>query len=147
MRPFRAICADGLALPLSLFRVPAGFPSPAEDYLEPSLDLGAFLVKRPKATFFMKVDGNSMRDAGINDGDLLVIDRAAGVGDRAVVVARVGGEFTVKRLRIIDGRVWLYPENEDYEPVEITEGDDFEVWGRVTFSITSHLEGGVLRPR
>ncbi|MEP7338571.1 MAG: translesion error-prone DNA polymerase V autoproteolytic subunit [Acidobacteriota bacterium] len=125
-----------------LASVPAGFPSPAADYLEESLDIGAHLVKRPKTTFFMRVDGDSMIDAGINDGDLLVIDRAERCGDGSIIVARIGDGFTVKRLRIIAGQAWLYPEHESYQPIAITEGDDFEVWGRVTHSITSHGKPG-----
>ena len=133
---------DVLELPFILALVPAGFPSPAEDYLEESLDIGAYLVKRKKTTFFMRVDGDSMEGAGINDGDLLVIDRAERCGDGSIVMARIGDSFTVKRLRIIDGQAWLYPENEAYQPTPITEGDDFEVWGRVTHSITSHGKPG-----
>lgn len=142
MLPFRAICADGLTLPLSLFRIPAGFPSPAEDYLEESLDIGAYLVKRKKTTFFMRVDGDSMTGAGIHSGDLLVIDRAENAGDGSIIVARIGDSFTVKRLRMIDGQVWLYPDNEAFDPVPITEGDDFEIWGRVMHSITGHGKAG-----
>jgi DNA polymerase V len=123
-------------LPLALARVPAGFPSPAEDYLEQSLDISRYLVKRPKTTFFMRVEGNSMTGAGINDGDLLVIDRAESAWDKSIVVARIGEEFCVKQLRIIKGRFWLYPANDDYEPVEISDGDDAEVWGVVTHAIT-----------
>lgn len=124
------------ALPLFLTRIPAGFPSPAEDYLEESLDIGRYLVKRPKTTFFMRVEGDSMIGAGINDGDLIVIDRAEPARDKSIVVARVNDEFVVKRLRIIHGKVWLYPENPAYQPIEITEGDDAEVWGVVTHAIT-----------
>jgi len=136
MLPLRAICAEGLSLPSALFRVPAGFPSPAEDYLEHSLDLGAYLVRHPKATFFMRCEGASMTGAGINDGDLLVIDRAEQARDKSIVVARINEDFCVKRLRLIDGKVWLYPENPEFEPIEIYEGDDAEVWGVVTHAIT-----------
>jgi DNA polymerase V len=126
-----------LELPLSIARVPAGFPSPAEDYLENSLDIAKYLVKRPKATFFMKVVGDSMVGVGINDGDLIVIDRADQVKDGSIVVARLNDEFVVKRFRVINGCPWLYPANDQYEPIEITEGADFEIWGCVTFAITS----------
>jgi DNA polymerase V len=126
-----------LELPFSIARVPAGFPSPAEDYLENSLDIARYLVKRPKATFFMRVAGDSMVGAGIHDGDLIVIDRAHEVKDGSIVVARLNDEFVVKRFRMIDGRPWLYPANDQYEPIEITEGAEFEIWGCVTFAITS----------
>jgi DNA polymerase V len=125
-----------LELPMALSRIKAGFPSPADDYLEDRLDIRRYLVKRPSTTFFMRVTGDSMRDAGINDGDLLVIDRAEPARDRSVVVARINDEFCVKELRIVDGRYWLYPANAKYEPVEIKEDDEAEIWGTVTHSIT-----------
>jgi DNA polymerase V len=128
---------DALELPFSLACVPAGFPSPAEDYLENSLDIAKYLVKRPKATFFMRAAGDSMVGAGIHDGDMIVIDRADQVKDGSIVVARLNDEFVVKRFRLIDGRPWLYPANEAYEPIEVTEDTDFEIWGRVTFAITT----------
>jgi DNA polymerase V len=128
---------ETLELPLAAARVPAGFPSPAEDYLENSLDIAKYLVKRPKATFFMKVVGDSMVGVGINDGDLIVIGRADQVKDGSIVVARLNDEFVVKRFRVINERPWLYPANDQYEPIEITEGADFEIWGCVTFAITS----------
>jgi DNA polymerase V len=127
-------CSD--ELPLALARIPAGFPSPAEDYLEQSLDIARYLVKRPKTTFFMRVEGDSMIGAGINDGDLLVIDRAETARDKSIVVARTGEEFCVKQLRVIQGRYWLYPANSKYQPIEIGDGDDAEVWGVVTHAIT-----------
>ena len=126
-----------LELPFSLACVPAGFPSPAEDYLENSLDIAKYLVRRPKATFFMRVAGDSMVGDGINDGDLIVIDRAETVRDGHVVVARLDDQFTIKRFRLIDGRPWLYSANEEYEPLEVTEDTDFEIWGRVMFAITT----------
>src|SRR5262249_3385285 len=126
-----------LELPFAAACVPAGFPSPAEDYLENALDISEYLVKRPKATYFMRVIGDSMLGAGIHDGDLLVIDRAETVRDGRVVVARLDDQFTIKRFRLIDGRPWLYSANEAYEPIQITEDTDFEIWGCVTFAITS----------
>lgn len=136
--PTKVIVGRSVELPLFLARLPAGFPSPAEDHLEQALDISDYLIKRKKTTFFMAVVGDSMIGAGIHDGDLLVIDRAERAGDRAIVVARINDEFCVKRLRIIEGRPWLYSENDAYEPVAITEAMDFEIWGRVTHSITSH---------
>lgn len=141
----RAADLNSFALPLALVRIPAGFPSPADDYLEQDLDIGAYLVKRKGTTFFMRVLGDSMEDVGIHDGDLLVIDRAERVYDGAIVVARIADDFCVKRLRVIGGRLWLYPENGKYEPFEVTEGMDFEIWGRVTFSITPHCPAGSSR--
>jgi DNA polymerase V len=123
-------------LPLVFARVPAGFPSPAEHYLEESLDIGRYLVKRPSTTFFMRCEGDSMIGVGINDGDLLVIDRAEPAYDKSIVVARIEEEFCVKQLCLIKGQCWLYPANQNYQPIQITEADDAEVWGVVTHAIT-----------
>ncbi len=118
--------------PLMCERVRAGFPSPAENYIEDQLDLNRYCVKNPPATFFVRVDGDSMTGAGINCGDLLVVDRSLTAGNGDVVVAIVDGEFTLKRLVLRDGRVFLRPENPRYRPLEITEDMEFQVWGRVT---------------
>jgi DNA polymerase V len=141
IRVFTPAELTGCELPLALVRVPAGFPSPAEDYLQERLDIGRYLVKRPKTTFFMRVEGDSMIEAGVNDGDLLVIDRAEPARDKSIVVARINEEFCCKRLRMIKGKVWLYPENPAYQPIEIAEGDDAEVWGVVMHSITEVNNG------
>lgn len=121
--------------PLLAFRVPAGFPSPADDYMEGRIDLNEHLIRHPAATFFVRVSGDSMTGAGIYDGDLLIVDRAAEVTSGCVVVARVHDEFTLKRVRKEGTRLWLVPENEKYQPIEITDGSDFEVWGRVISSV------------
>lgn len=107
-----------------------------EEYLQESLDIGKYLVKKPKTTFFMRVVGESTINAGINSGDLLVIDRAEQARDKSVVVARIGSEFTVKQLRIEAGKYWLYPANDNYDAIEINEGEDFEIFGVVTHAIT-----------
>lgn len=125
--------------PLILCRVPAGFPSPAEDYVEGRIDLNRDLIKHPLSTFYIRVSGDSMVGAGIMPGSLLVVDRAVEANDGHVVVARINDELCVKRLRICDdGRVWLLSENERYRPIEIREGMEFEVWGRVLYSIAAH---------
>lgn len=118
--------------PLFLSKVPAGFPSPADDYLEGKLDLNEHLIKHKAATFFVRVTGDSMLGAGIHDGDLLIVDRALEAQDKSVVVAVVNGEFTVKRIKKEHGRVWLMPENKNYQPLEMQEGSELEVWGVVT---------------
>ncbi len=125
------------ARPLFLVSVSAGFPSPAEDYIEGRLDLNRHLIKHPVATFYVRVAGDSMIDAGIHAGSLLVVDRAVAVDDSDIIIARVYDELCVKRLRIMDGKVWLMPENAAYEPIEVTEEMDFEVWGRVMHVILS----------
>ncbi|HZS04803.1 MAG TPA: translesion error-prone DNA polymerase V autoproteolytic subunit [Blastocatellia bacterium] len=123
-----------LSRPLFLSRVPAGWPSPSEHYAE-RLDLNSHLMKHPTATFFARVEGDSMIGAGIHDGDLLVVDKAEEAGDGHVVVARIDDEICIKRLRIIDGGVWLYSENPEYLPIEITAEMEFQVWGRVMYVI------------
>ena len=127
-----------LSRPLIAWRVPAGFPSPAEDYVEGSIDLSRDLVKHPLATFYVRVEGDSMVGAGIQPGALLVVDRAAEVHEGHVIVARIGDELTVKRFCVEGGRILLKPDNPEYEPIEVTEGVDFEVWGRVIYSIHRH---------
>ncbi len=122
--------------PCPLFLVPvcAGFPSPADDYLEAKLDLNQHLIKHEAATFFVKVKGDSMIGAGIHCGDLLVVDRALEPTDNRVVIAIVSGELTVKRLSKQGGKLALVPDN-NYPPIEITAVSDFEVWGVVTHVI------------
>ena len=118
--------------PLFLVPVSAGFPSPADDYIENSLDLNKHLIKHPAATFFVRVKGDSMIDAGIHSGDILIIDRSLDATDKKVVIAVIDGEFTVKRVRIIDKKIYLLPENSDFSSTEIIESMDFTIWGVVT---------------
>jgi DNA polymerase V len=128
-------CDTPLQLPLMAWTVKAGFPSPADDYLENSIDLNAHLIHHPAATFLVRVSGDSMTGAGIQQGDLLIVDRSAEVTSGCIVVARVHDEFTLKRVRKEGSRVFLVPENPRYPTLEITEGSDFEIWGRVTSSV------------
>ena len=121
-----------VARPLFLSRVPAGFPSPAEDYVECGLDLNEHLIAHREATFFVRVKGHSMTGAGIRDGDLLVVDRALEAGDGDIVVAVVDGELTVKRLWRRGGRVRLLAENPAFAPIELKDGQELAVWGVVT---------------
>ena len=131
--PFQA--RTSLRIPLVSAKVEAGFPSPADDHLERSLDLNEHLVKNPAATFFVRVKGDSMRDAGISSGDILVVDRSVSPEDGQVVVAMLDGDFTVKRLRKRMGRVCLVAENNAYPPIEVGEDQELVVWGVVTFVI------------
>ena len=124
-----------LSVPLAGSCVAAGFPSPADDYAEQPLDLSAYLVKNPAATMLVRARGASMRDAGINDGDLLVVDRSVEATDGRVVIAVVDGEFTVKRLRRRGGNVWLAAANEKFKDIPVS-GDDM-IWGVVVHSIHS----------
>lgn len=120
------------ARPLFLASVSAGFPSPAEDYIEGRLDLNRHLIKHPAATFFVRVAGDSMIGAGIHPGDILVVDRALEPQDSNVVIAVIDGELTVKRISQRHGKLFLVPDNQAYEPLEILEEMEFEVWGVVT---------------
>ena len=122
-------------LPLFLEPVEAGFPSPARDHLEKKLDLNDLLIQHPAATFFVRALGHSMKDAGIHDGDLLIVDRAVKPDDGKVVIAVINGEFTVKRIRILKGRLLLMPENPAFAPIEVDADADFQVWGVVTYVI------------
>lgn len=112
---------------LLVVRTPAGFPSPAQDDMEEPIDLGAWLVERPAASYVMRVDGHSMEGAGINDGDLIVVSRAEQPAPGRIVVALVHGERTLKRLKRIDGRLWLVPEADGYPHTLIDEY--VEIWG------------------
>lgn len=123
------------SLPLLLQHVSAGFPSPADDYSDQALDLNELLIKHPSATFFMRVEGDSMKNAGINSGDTLIVDRAAQVKNNSIVVAHINGELTVKRIKKVNNILYLVPENSQYKPITITEEMDFEIWGVVTFVI------------
>jgi DNA polymerase V len=120
-------------LPLFLANVPAGFPSPADDYIDRKLDLNEYLVKHPSATFFVRVEGESMINAGIHCGDILIVDRALQATDKKIVIANVNGELTVKRIRKIKNKLFLAAENPDFEPIEVKGGEQFEVWGVVTY--------------
>ena len=124
-----------LVLPLFEGRIPAGFPSPAEDYAEVPLDLNEFLIQNKAATFLMRVDGDSMKDAGILDGDLLVVDRAAKPGSGSVVVVAVNGEYTVKRLRRTAEGVWLDPANARFQPMRVATDEELHIFGVVKHAI------------
>jgi len=120
-----------LHLPLMLMRVSAGFPSPADDYIELHIDLNKHLVPKPHATFFVKVQGNSMEGARIKDGDLLIIARYERPRPGKVIIGFLNGEFTVKRLGEWKGQLCLLAENPAYQPIILREDMDFEVWGVV----------------
>lgn len=115
--------------PLFESTIAAGFPSPAESYVERNLNLHDHLVRKPAATFFVRVSGHSMINVGIYNGDLLIVDRSVEPRHRSIVVAVVNGEFTLKRLIKRNGRVFLSPENPECFEIEITEGMQFEIWG------------------
>ena len=121
-----------LKLPIYTEGVSAGFPSPADDFVGYSLDLNELLIKHPLSTFLVTVSGNSMTNAGIHSGDILVVDKAGEPTDGKIVIAVIDGEFTVKRLRIIQGVPCLMPENPDYPVIQMKESMELMIWGVVT---------------
>lgn len=129
------LASTALILPLAGDKVCAGFPSPAEDFAVKRIDLTEILVTHPQATFLLRVSGESMKDAGIFDGDMLVVDKAIKPRHGHVVVAVVDGEFTVKYLYHRSGRVKLRPANVTFPDITPTDGQTIEVWGVVTCSI------------
>ena len=118
--------------PLFTCGVSAGFPSPADEHIDRKLDLNELLIQHPVATFFVRVAGDSMKDAGINHGDILVVDRSLEAASGKIIIAIVNGELTVKRFVQSHTSCQLVAANSDYPPVEITEDTDFSVWGVVT---------------
>ena len=123
------------AIPLFSHKVIAGFPSPADDYVEKHLDLNEQLIRNQNATFMLKVQGDSMQNAGITDGDILIVDRSQSAQSGKVVIAAVNGELTVKRLQINHQGTFLLAENPDYPPIQIHEETEMVIWGVVTSCI------------
>lgn len=117
--------------------ISAGFPSPAEDFIESPLSLDEKFIKNKEATFFAYVEGNSMKNAGIENGDLLIIDRSINPKDGHIAVCYLEGEFTLKRLSIKNREILLVPENEDYPVIEIKPGDELTIWGVVRSVVKS----------
>jgi DNA polymerase V len=115
--------------------ISAGFPSPANDYIENSIDLNRELIKNPEATFYGRVKGMSMKDAGIEEGDVLIVDKSITPADGMIAVCFIDGEFTLKRIRVGKKMITLLPANDQYKPVYVTEENDFSIWGIVTYVI------------
>lgn len=124
-----------LKLPLFTSRIKAGFPSPADDYIEKNLDLNEFLIKHPSSTFFVRVEGESMKDAGINSGDILIVDKSLEPKNNRIVIAAINGELTVKRIMKKHDKLYLIPENDNFTPIEINKNAEFNIWGVVTYVI------------
>lgn len=121
--------------PIFLALVEAGFPSPADDWIEDALDLNKLLIKKPTATYFLRVKGDSMIGAGIHEHDLLIVDRSISPAHNDVVIASVLGDLTVKRLHREQDAVRLVPDNPGYDPIEVTQEMDLRIWGVVTYSL------------
>ena len=126
-----------MLIPLTSSTVNAGFPSPAQDYIECQLDISKKIIKNPSSTFLVRAKGNSMIEKGIQDGDILVVDKSLEAKNNSVVIAYIDGEFTVKRFVKKKDKVILYPANDEYKPIEVTSENDFLVWGVVTYVLHS----------
>ena len=127
--------SSSLPIPYADEGIRAGFPSPAQDYMEQAIYLNKELIKHPASTFFGRVVGDSMRDEGIEEGDILVIDKSLELQDDDLAVCFIDGDFTVKRVRIEPNAVWLIPANPKYSLIKVTKENEFIVWGIVTYTI------------
>ncbi len=135
---FRPDTASRMSLPFVEMGVQAGFPSPAQDYMSESIDLNHELIRHPASTFYARVEGNSMIDEGIEPGDILVVDRSIEPADGDLAVCCLDGDFTLKRIKLRQGQIWLIPSNEAFDPILVTPTCRFEVWGVVTYTIKKH---------
>ena len=138
---YSADLSKELALTFADGGIRAGFPSPAQDLMCDSIDLNRELVRHPATTFYARAVGDSMKGCGIDDGDLLVIDKSIEPREGDIVVAFIDGEFTLKKVKLEpDGScLWLMPANEDYPPIKVTEDNHFIVWGVLTYNIKRQL--------
>jgi DNA polymerase V len=134
---YRAEADLALEIPYFSAGISAGFPSPALDFEDLKIDLNKHLIRNPSATFFGKVKGQSLKNAGIEDGDLMVIDRSVTPKNNKIAVVFLDGEFTAKRIERRGAELWLMPENDDYQPIRVGADSQFEVWGVVTHVIKS----------
>ncbi|MFB6305731.1 MAG: LexA family protein [Flavobacteriales bacterium] len=132
---YTADTSSSLGIPYFEEGVRAGFPSPAEDHMDLKLDLNKELVKNPNATFYARVKGSSMTDAGVEDGDVLIVDRSLEPQNGKMAVCYIDGEFTLKRIKKEGETIELVPENKQYKSIKVSEDDDFIVWGIVTYVI------------
>ncbi len=129
---FRPKSISTMHLPFVEQGISAGFPSPADDFLDLSIDLNKEFVKHPSTTFYGRVRGDSMIDAGLNDGDLLIIDKSLTPENGKIAVCFIDGEFTVKRIKVSNNTIFLIAENQKYKPIEVNEDQEFLIWGIVT---------------
>jgi DNA polymerase V len=134
---YRPDFESDLRIPFIKEGVSAGFPSPATDFLGNDIDLNKELCKNPLATFYIKVKGNSMINAGISDKDILIVDRSLEPQNNKIAVCFIDGEFTVKRIKKEDDCLYLIPENTNYQPIKVTEENELVIWGMVTYVIKS----------
>jgi len=135
---YTPLTEGGLKQPIIEGGISAGFPSPAEDFTEVSIDLNLELLKNPSSTFFCRVSGDSMQDIGIADGDLLIVDKSLEPKDDKIAVCFIDGEFTLKKIKLDKDCCWLIPANKNYKPIKVTSENEFIVWGVVTYAIKSY---------
>jgi DNA polymerase V len=135
---YSAATSSELALPLVDGGIAAGFPSPAQDYIDLKIDLNKELIANPSSTFYGRVKGSSMQDAGIVDGDILVIDKSLDPQNGDTAICFIDGEFTLKYIKIEPDAVYLIPANSNFKPIKVTEENNFCIWGVVTYSIKNH---------
>jgi len=134
---YSAMTDTELLIPMAAEGISAGFPSPAQDFLDGSIDLNKELIRNPSSTFYGRVKGDSMKDLGIHEGDLLVIDKSLEPCNGKIAVCYIDGEFTMKRIKIENDCCWLIPANDAYKPIKVTEENDFLIWGVVVHVIKS----------
>jgi DNA polymerase V len=134
---YSALTETELEIPMVPGGISAGFPSPALDFIDLSIDLNKHLIKHPSATFYGRVKGESMKDAGIFDNDLLIIDKSLEPVNGKIAVCYIDGEFTLKRIKLENKEVWLMPANTEYKPIKIEEYNNLIIWGIVTHVIKS----------
>ena len=127
-----------LPLPYADQGIRAGFPSPAQDYMDLSIDLNRELIRNPSSTFYGRVKGDSMQDAGVSEGDVLVIDKSLEPQDGDMAVCFLDGEFTLKFIQLEKDVIWLIPANESYDPIRVTAENEFLIWGIVTYTIKNN---------
>lgn len=135
---YTANTSSTISLPFIEGGIAAGFPSPAQDYIDLNIDLNKELISNPSSTFYARVKGTSMQDAGIMDGDILVIDKSLEPKDGDTAVCFIDGEFTLKYIKFETDVIYLVPANPEFEPIKVTEDNNFCIWGIVTYSIKSH---------
>lgn len=138
VRIFSADTSSSVPLPYANDGIQAGFPSPAQEFINESIDLNKELIEHPAATFYGRVVGDSMVQEGIEEGDILIIDRSLEPMNKDLAVCCVDGDFTLKRIRIESDKAWLMPSNEVYDPILVTADNHFQIWGVVTYIIKSY---------
>lgn len=135
---YTANTSSHVSLPFIDGGIAAGFPSPAQDFIDLKIDLNTELITNPSSTFYARVKGTSMQDAGIMDGDILVIDKSLEPKDGDTAVCFIDGEFTLKFIKFETEIIYLIPANPKFEPIKVTEENNFCIWGIVTYSIKNH---------